>query len=90
MAKLSLILLAVVAGIAVAKAAENDPQAFLNIFNARHKEPGPQAKARVNVVTSYIEQKLDHFDDKETRTWQMVRAEGRKGAVKIKPHYKSD
>ncbi|XP_058979210.1 putative serine protease K12H4.7 isoform X1 [Musca domestica] len=71
MAKLSLILLAVVAGIAVAKAAENDPQAFLNIFNARHKEPGPQAKARANVVTSYIEQKLDHFDDKETRTWQM-------------------
>lgn len=73
MSKFSLILLAILAISALTRAADKEEgEAFVNIFNRLHKDPGPEVKARANVVTDYIEQKLDHFDESETRTWQMV------------------
>ncbi|XP_013105194.2 putative serine protease K12H4.7 [Stomoxys calcitrans] len=72
MGKVIITLLAVIAIAVVAKALEEEKAtAFVTIFNKLHKEPGPEIKARANVETLHIEQKLDHFDENETRTWQM-------------------
>uniref|UniRef100_A0A1L8EGF3 Putative serine protease n=1 Tax=Haematobia irritans TaxID=7368 RepID=A0A1L8EGF3_HAEIR len=72
MAKLAITLVALIAFGAMVKAIEDQEiKAFQNIFNRLHKEPGPEIKARANVVTLTIEQKLDHFDENETRTWNM-------------------
>lgn len=46
---------------------------FSRTFNELHDDPGPQTASRVWVPTKWIDQRLDHFDDDETRTWQMVR-----------------
>ena len=46
---------------------------FFKALRNLHKDPGPHGFTRANVETKWIEQKLDHFDMKENRTWQMVR-----------------
>lgn len=46
---------------------------FSRTFNELHEDPGPQTAGRIWVPTKWIEQKLDHFNASETRTWQMVR-----------------
>lgn len=46
---------------------------FTTAFTNLHKDPGPQETTRAHIETNWIEQKLDHFDEKENRTWQMVR-----------------
>lgn len=47
---------------------------FERTFKRIHEEPPlPTTQNRADVVqTLWIEQKLDHFDPAETRTWQMV------------------
>lgn len=47
---------------------------FQRTFQQLHEEPPMlTAQSRADVVqTLWIEQKLDHFDETETRTWQMV------------------
>jgi len=44
------------------------------IFKRLHEEPPlPTTQNRADEVqTLWIEQKLDHFNESETRTWQMV------------------
>ncbi|XP_055847737.1 putative serine protease K12H4.7 [Episyrphus balteatus] len=45
---------------------------FERNFKSLHQEPPPPlTKTRAQVKTSWIDQKLDNFDAKETRTWQM-------------------
>lgn len=47
---------------------------FQRTFQKLHEEPPlltSQSRAD-EVQTLWIEQKLDHFDEGETRTWQMV------------------
>lgn len=46
---------------------------FRKIFQKLHEEPPPPVPVfRNNINMNYIEQKLDHFDPNEKRTWQMV------------------
>ncbi|XP_046804332.1 putative serine protease K12H4.7 isoform X2 [Lucilia cuprina] len=73
MVKLALIVAALLAVLAFANANEDEEvPAFVKIFNELHKDPAPQqVNTRANVKTLWIEQKLDHFDANETRTWQM-------------------
>ena len=73
--KLTLVLV-VLMGLAVGSWAEDKEtvNAFEHSFNMLHKEPPPpESKSRANVQTLWIEQKLNHFDNSETKTWQMVR-----------------
>ncbi|XP_013105186.2 putative serine protease K12H4.7 [Stomoxys calcitrans] len=44
---------------------------FSRTFQELHEDPGPQASARAWVQTKWIDQKLDHFNESELRTWQM-------------------
>ncbi|CAD7093607.1 unnamed protein product [Hermetia illucens] len=45
---------------------------FRKIFQKLHEEPPPPVPVfRNNINMNYIEQKLDHFDLNEKRTWQM-------------------
>lgn len=46
---------------------------FLRNFKNLHKDPGPKGFTRARVETKWIEQKLDHFNEMDNRTWQMVR-----------------
>lgn len=46
---------------------------FLKTFKNLHKDPGPKGSPRARVETKWIEQKLDHFNEMDNRTWQMVR-----------------
>lgn len=48
---------------------------FQRTFQQLHEEPPMlTAQSRADAVqTLWIEQKLDHFDETETRTWQMVK-----------------
>ena len=76
MKKLALILTGLIA-VTASFAAANDKletSAFLKIFNELHQDPlATQSPVkRANVQTLWIEQKLDHFDENETRTWKMV------------------
>ncbi|XP_075144690.1 putative serine protease F56F10.1 [Haematobia irritans] len=52
----------------VAKANAN---IFSRTFQNLHEDPGPQTSTRTWVQTKWIDQKLDHFNDTEIRTWQM-------------------
>lgn len=47
---------------------------FQQTFRQLHQEPPlPANQNRADVVqTLWIEQKLDHFNDADTRNWQMV------------------
>ena len=45
---------------------------FNKIFALLHKEPTPPLpKTRAIINTKWIEQKLDHFNGSDTRTWNM-------------------
>lgn len=46
---------------------------FRTIFEKLHEGPPPPlVQYRNNIHMKYIEQKLDHFDESEKRTWRMV------------------
>lgn len=50
-----------------------DEPIFVKTLRNLHRGPPelPVTK-RANIVTEWIEQKLDHFNEEDTRTWQMV------------------
>lgn len=59
---------------ALALSGQANGNIFQRTFKKLHEEPPlltSQSRAD-EVQTLWIEQKLDHFDEAETRTWQMV------------------
>lgn len=61
--------------LALAKATEEskDEPAFVQSMKKLYKGPPATSKFESRaVVTEWITQKLDHFDENEERTWQMV------------------
>lgn len=67
--------LAVVFALISVVTATKDETIFERTFRQLHQEPPPPEPAtqnRANIEYLEIEQKLDNFNETETRTWQMV------------------
>lgn len=71
MFKLSVVLL-VGAVVALGKTVPKADNIFRKSFTNLHKDPAPPAQTRGHVQILSIKQRLDHFDENETRTWNMV------------------
>lgn len=68
-------LLAAAFALMSAVTATKDESIFERTFRQLHQEPPPPEPAtrnRANIQHLGIEQKLDNFNETETRTWQMV------------------
>uniref|UniRef100_A0A1B0GB71 Prolylcarboxypeptidase n=1 Tax=Glossina morsitans morsitans TaxID=37546 RepID=A0A1B0GB71_GLOMM len=70
MFKLSVVLL-VGAVVALGKTVPKADNIFRKSFTNLHKDPAPPAQTRGHVQVLSIKQRLDHFDENETRTWNM-------------------
>ena len=58
--------------LAQATAEENVPVFASSLQDLYREPPAPPIRSRAVVATEWITQKLDHFDEAETRTWEMV------------------
>lgn len=61
----------------VAAFADDTNSHFYRTFNKLHQEPPPpepSISGRIlDVKTNWINQKLDHFDESNDKTWKMVK-----------------